>query len=243
MSSMKTKMGKKFSFEDFEKGLMLAGLVTPNTIQEHEELACLQAHEKAAREKDRQTYFKRVVLAAEIVERLHREPSLGKVKFQKLVYLCEHVADMGLAERYDKKAAGPFDNKFMHSIGKEFQKQKWFAIEQVKEDNYTRFKFIPLERHETYKSYYKSYFGERNEKIDYIIELFRKQKTEFTELATTVFACYLELKKSDTIINLHALAHIFYDWAESKKRFSTEQIRESFEWLREKGIIADAASI
>lgn len=240
---MKTKMSKKFSLEDFEKGLMLAGLVTPNTIQEHQELACLEAHEKTLREKERQTYFKRVVLAAEIVERLHGEPSLGKVKFQKLVYLCEHVAEMGVAERYDKKAAGPFDNKFMHSIGKEFQKQKWFAIEQSKVDNYIRYKFVPLERHETYKSYYQSYFSERNDKIEFIIELFRKQKTEFTELVTTVFACYLELKRNDAIINQHALTHIFYDWAESKKRFSTEQIRESFEWLRENGIIAHTSLI
>jgi hypothetical protein len=226
MSSMKIKMSNKFSLEDFEKGLMLAGLVAPSTIDEHQELACLAAYEKSLREKERQIYFKRVVLAAEIVERLHEEPSLGRVKFQKLVYLCEHVADMELMERYDKKAAGPFDNKFM-----------WFTIEQQKVDNYIRYKFIPLEKHENYKTYYSSYFGELNERIQFIIELFRKQKTEFTELATTVFACYLELQKNDSIINEQALIYIFYNWAESKRRFSTKQIIDSFDWLCQKGLI------
>jgi hypothetical protein len=56
-------MSKIFSLEDFEKGLMLAGLVTPSTIREHEELARLEAHEKLLREKEKQTYFKRVFLA------------------------------------------------------------------------------------------------------------------------------------------------------------------------------------
>jgi hypothetical protein len=230
-------MNRKFSFEDFEKGLMLAGLIAPSTIQEHQELTSLQAYEKSLKEKDSQTYFKRVVLAAEIIESLYNEPSMGKVKFQKLVYLCEHIADMGLTDRYDKKAAGPFDNKFMHSIGKEFRKQKWFTIEQSKTDNYTRYKFVPLEKHETYKGYYNSYFGEVNDEIQYIIELFRKQKTEFTELATTVFACYLELKNKSAIINRFSLIELFYNWAESKKRFSEEEITRSFEWLRQKGLI------
>jgi len=236
-------MSKKFSIEDFEKGLMLAGLVTPNTIQEHQELKCLETYEKSLRKEERQTYFKRVVLAAEIAERLHNEPSLGRVKFQKLVYLCEHMAEMDLTGRYGKKAAGPFDNKFMHTIGKEFQKQKWFSIEQLRVDNYIRYKFVPLERHETYKPYYKSYFGDRHEKIESIIELFRKQNTEFTELAITVFACFLELKRKEAIINQNALTHLFYDWAESKKRFSAEQIKDSFEWLREKGIITQTVSL
>lgn len=243
MSSMKIKMGKNFSLEDFEKGLMLAGLVAPSTIEEHREFECLEAYEKSLRDKDRQIYFKRVVLAAEIVERLHDEPSLGRVKFQKLVYLCEHVADMGLINRYDKQAAGPFDNKFMHSIGKEFRKQKWFAIEQLKSESYIRYKFTPLEKHENYKVYYSSYFGELDDRIQFIIELFRKQKTEFTELATTVFACYLELMKNDAVINQDALTHIFYDWAESKKRFSTKQITDSFDWLRQKGVITYIGSL
>lgn len=233
-------MAKKFSFEDFEKGLMLAGLITPFSIAEHQELACLEAYEKSIRTNDGQTYFKRVVLAAEIVDRLHNEPTLGRVKFQKLVYLCEHAAEMNLAERYYKQAAGPFDNKFMHSIDKEFRKQRWFEIEKLKDNNITRYKFIPLEKHEEYKRYYNNYFGNNNETIQFIIELFRKEKTEFTELATTVFACYMELKNKSVFIDKPSLVDIFYNWAETKKRFTVESIVYSFNWLREKGLITHA---
>lgn len=233
---MKTKM-KKLTLEDFEKGLMLAGLITPASIQDHLELTTLKAHEKSLKQKESQIYFKRVVLAAEIVERLHNEPTLGRVKFQKLVYLCEHVAEMGLTERYDKQAAGPFDNKFMHSIGNEFRKQKWFAIENSRENGYTRYKFIPLEKHENYKAYYNNYFGALDKKIQYVIELFRQRTTEYTELAATVFACFLEIKNEKAIINRLTLIDKFYKWAESKKKFSEDDIIDSFNWLRGKGLI------
>ncbi len=234
-------MAEKFSFEDFEKGLMLAGFITPSSITELREVACLQEYEKSLKKQESQTYFKRAVLAAEIVEQLHTEPSLGKVKFQKLVYLCEHIAEMGLEERYDKQAAGPFDNKFMHSIGKEFRKQKWFNIEKLQNDNYTRYIFTPLEKHQNYKSYYNSYFSDMNERIQYVIELFRKERTEFTELAATVFACFVELQKQSPIVEKSALINTFYDWAESKKRFTIEDVLSSFEWLRKKRLIKHSA--
>ncbi|WPQ63812.1 hypothetical protein SIO70_02930 [Chitinophaga sancti] len=237
MSSMKNKIVKSYSIEDFEKGLMLAGLISPSSVSEHNELACLQEYEKNLKKNQQQIYFKRVVLAAEIVEKLHKEPTLGNVKFQKLVYLCEHVAELELKERYAKEAAGPFDNKFMHSIGQEFKKQKWFAIEKCKVDNYIRYVFSPLEKHEGYKSYYENYFSDLNDRIQYIIELFRKQNTEFTELATTVFACFLELESHSITISSKSLIDTFYNWAASKRRFSESQITNSFNWLIEKGLI------
>jgi hypothetical protein len=48
-------------------------------------------------------YFKRIVLAAEIADQLYTEPTFGHVKFQKLVYLCEHRCRMRLSERYCKQ--------------------------------------------------------------------------------------------------------------------------------------------
>src|ERR1035438_5815843 len=44
----------------------------------------------------RNLYFKRIVLAAEITSQLYNEPTFGHVKFQKLFYLCEKLADIKL---------------------------------------------------------------------------------------------------------------------------------------------------
>jgi hypothetical protein len=65
-------------------------------------------------------------------------------------------------------------------------------------------------------------------------------KRFITELATTVFACYLELKKKNALITQHTLFDVFYNWAESKKRFSNKEIVSSFEWLRQNGLITNA---
>jgi hypothetical protein len=238
---MEDKKGNKnsFSMEDFEKGLMLAGYLMPNSIEELNEREQLEVYEKELKAIAGNTYFKRAVLAAEIVSKLYNEPSLGSVKFQKLVYLCEHAAKMDLVNRYKKQAAGPFDNKFMYSIGGELQKQKWFQVKKIVENERTRYKFSPLENAEKYKEYYSKYFSNDDDKIQYIIELFRKHRTDYTEMATTVFACYLELAPKGTPVDRGQLLNLFYDWSDKKKRFPKNEVLASFEWLIEKGLIAD----
>jgi len=224
-----------FSMGDLEKGLMLLGLITPKSIEELEEKEELSEYEqKVVREKSN-TYFKRAVLGAEIVSKLREEPTFGRIKFQKLVYLCEHISNMELS-RYTKHAAGPFDNKFMHSINNEFKKQKWFETKNIKNGDYIVPKYFPLENLIAQKNYYKNYFANQDSHIQFIIELFRYKKTEETELAATVLACALELIATDRV-SLDALIEIFYGWHDKKKRFKIEQIVSSFEWLKEKSIL------
>jgi uncharacterized protein YwgA len=236
MKSIKAETNM-FSIEDFEKGLMLAGYLTPNSIQEIQEREELEKFESEHVVRSENLYFKRVVLAAEIVSKLHTEPSLGRIKFQKLVYLCEKAADMNLEGRYAKQAAGPFDNKFMHSIANEFKKNKWFSVVKEVSDTYSRYKYFPLENSEGYKAYYSNYFSSQDHNIQFIIELFRKKNTDFTELATTVFACFLELQSKDIEITPKKLTELFYNWSEKKKRFSEAQVMDSFQWLKEKGLV------
>lgn len=234
-----TKLDKQmFSFEDFEKGLMLAGYFMPNSVTEMNEREELNRFESASEVKSGNTYFKRVVLAAEIVSKLHSEPSLGSVKFQKLVYLCENAAEMNLERRYAKQAAGPFDNKFMHSIANEFKKNNWFSVVKEANNNYTRHKYMPLENSEGYKKYYSTYFSNQDDSIQFIIELFRKKNTDFTELATTVFACFLELRSKQIEVTSEKLLALFYNWSEKKKRFSQTDVMASFNWLQEHGLVS-----
>ena len=236
---MKSTKSEKslFSMEDLEKGLMLAGYIMPGSISELNEREALEDFEKQSKDSSKNVYFRRVVLAAEIASKLHSEPSLGRVKFQKLVYLCEHAAEMDLGSRYKKQAAGPFDNKFMHTIDKEFKKNKWFLVQKQEDKSITRYRYIPLEKAEGYKAYYDNYFSRDNEKIQFIIELFRKKNTEYTELATTVFACFKELSGKGQKITKDALLQLFYNWSESKKRFTEKEVLDSFKWLAENGLI------
>lgn len=233
MKSINKELG--FSFEDFEKGLMLAGYVMPKDVHEYEEREALEKYEEENKPKN--LYFKRVVLAAEIAYQLNQEPSLGRIKFQKLVYLCENAAEMRLEGRYQKQAAGPFDNKFMHTIANEFKKNNWFTVQEVVSAGYKRSKYVPLDNADGYKKYYENYFNTVNDKIQYIIELFRKMNTDNTELATTVFACHLELRSKGKEIKWDELINLFYSWSDKKKRFAEKDVHASYEWLQLKGLI------
>jgi hypothetical protein len=177
------------------------------------------------------------VLAAEIVANLHEEPTFGRIKFQKLVYLCEHIAEMNLQKRYSKFAAGPFDNRFMHGIKTEFEKQKWFSIEEVIDGKMKRSKFIPLENCSKYKPYYDSYFDESADSIKNVIDLFRKQKTDFTEVAATLFSCFLEIKEKQQTFTEELLLSFFYKWSKEKERFHRQFVLEVWEWMKNKELV------
>jgi type I restriction enzyme, S subunit len=72
-------------------------------------------------------HFARAVLSAEIVSRLHGEPTFGRIKHQKIVHLCEHVARLGeIQGEYHREAAGPLDNRLVYANEAELKKQLWF---------------------------------------------------------------------------------------------------------------------
>ncbi|WP_162428194.1 hypothetical protein [Pontibacter pudoricolor] len=228
---------KLFSMEDFEKGLMLAGLIAPSSVQELNERETLENFEKQQKKHQSAIYFKRAVLAAEIVFELHHEPTFGRIKFQKMVYLCEHVAKMNLKQRYSKQAAGPFDNKFMHSIEKEFLKQKWFTVEKRNEAGFTKSIYVPLPDVNKYKSYFETYFEESIDEIKYIIDLFRKQKTDFTEIVATLLACFWELTEKNEQFTQEKLLDLFYAWSDKKKRFDQNTVLTAWHWINDRQLI------
>lgn len=227
---------REFSMDDFEKGLMLAGLVLPGSVAELNDRQALEDYEKRLKTEKGKTYFKRVVLAAEIAFQLHNELTFGRVKFQKLVYLCEHAANMNLETHYSKQVAGPFDNKFMHSIEIEFKKHKWFEVEKINDGFFHRSVYKPLALVDTYRPYFQSYFKDDSWKIQHVIDLFKSAKTDKTEIAATLYACYLELIEHSGSFTFNDLSCKFYEWSEKKTRFDTELVQSTWEWMLEKGL-------
>lgn len=235
MKSSNTKKNS-FTIKDFEKGLMLAGYITPHSEIEISELKALEEHDKNLAKDRSIIYFKRAVLAAEIVNNLKEEFTFGRVKFQKLVYLCEHACGMSLQDRYAKFAAGPFDNKFMHSINQEFKKQKWFNIVIDKSNGYNKPVYSASSNIEKYKDYYSKYFLDQNETIQKIIELFRKTKTREVELVATIYFCLLEIMQNNQLLNRKTLVTNFYKFADSKKQFSEQEINTSLDKMKLHGV-------
>lgn len=179
-------------------------------------------------------YFKKIVLAAEIAHKLHAEATFGHKKFVKLLYLCEEVCNMQLSTRYGRYAAGPLDPKLMYSIDSEFKKQNWFKV--VKRESFG-YRYEPLEDMEKYKKYFSNYFGNQTEQIEFLIELFRNEKSDFCEAVATLFYIWKDCMSNHSIINNNILIQNFYSWDESKKRFTEVSLKQTIDWMVAKGIV------
>ncbi len=178
-------------------------------------------------------YFKKVVLAAEIANKLHGEPTFGHVKFVKLLYLCEQVCNMQLATNYGKYAAGPLDPKLIHSIDAEFKKKKWFKV--FKNDK--GYKYEPDEKLGEYEKYYSNYFHEELNSINMILSLFQKLKTNFCEIVATAYAVWKELIDEQLHISDEIIIKKFYAWHTEKQKFTELQIRSALKWMNDNKIV------
>jgi type I restriction enzyme S subunit len=211
-----------------EYRITLISAAVTGKIDVREEVSVLQTKRKA------NIPFQRAVLAAEIVSRLHKEPTFGRVKFQKILYLCEHHLGMNLGGNYRREAAGPFDNALMRSVQSQIEKQKWFHI--AKDE--ARSTFIPLEKAGGHKKYYDNYWSDYQEGLDSLIALLRRIKSEPCEIITTLFAAWNDiLIEGMTVTDDAIIRDVRTNWHESKKRFSTDRLKKALQWMREKDLV------
>ena len=181
-----------------------------------------------------ESYFRRAVLAAKIAHEYHLERSFGVVKFQKLVYLAEQSSSMNFTSNYRKQAAGPMDHKFIHSIKSEFERQGWFTVS--KEGEYKKWVFTPGENVTAYEQYFEKYYGNVKSEIQYLIDSFRKWKTDDIELVATLFACWLETKEENSLLNDQVLIKKIYSWHKAKEKFTENDILKGIRWMEENGV-------
>ncbi|MDW3212177.1 MAG: hypothetical protein R8N23_20070 [Reichenbachiella sp.] len=176
-------------------------------------------------------YHKRTVLAAEIVFQLHEEWSLGHLKLQKLIYLCQNSIGMALHTQFLKQAMGPYDPKLMRSIDSQFLKNKWFNF-----NKYSKQKYLPLENVGGHKEWYERYFSDELEDIQMLIDLFRKMKTYQIELIATLYDCWKETLKEKHQFDSETIISKFYAWSEEKQKFTADQINNAINWMRDNRI-------
>lgn len=178
--------------------------------------------------------FKRSVLAAYIADTLCDHPTFGRVKFQKLLHLCEaHLEIQEVAGNYHRDAAGPFDTQMMRSVHSQIEKQGWIA--PMKGDK--GWTYARGEKVDGYRDHFDRYFGDRKEALEDLLALIAPMKTQQAEIVSTAFAAWNDLllegktPSDDDIVDL-----ILNDWTESKKAISADRWHSALAWMREKGL-------
>jgi hypothetical protein len=180
-------------------------------------------------------YFKKLVLAAEIANQLHNESTFGHKKFVKVEYLCVQVCNMKLSLNHGKYAAGPLDPKHMYSVDAEFKKRKWFAV--TKRSNGYGYKYSPGEKIEEYKKYYSNFYKSQLDSINRLINLFRKEDSNFCEKVATLYSVWKENLLNNRPISDDLLIAEFYQWSEGKKVFNHSELVKALDWMRNNEIV------
>lgn len=176
--------------------------------------------------------FKRTVLGAEIVHQLHGEMTFGKWKLQKLLYLCEHHVGLhDIESNYIRDAAGPHDNNMMRSVLSQMESIGWYKFDDTAKYGE---KFIPLSKAGRHREYFQRYWGERRESIQYVIDLFRKEKTDWCQMVATLYAAWNDFLLAGQPVNDNAIVkEVLSDWHPSKREIPEQVWRKALAWMRE----------
>jgi len=177
-------------------------------------------------------YDKRTLLAAEIVHQLHREPTLGHLKLQKLIYLCQKTEQMQLPTNFLQQAAGPYDPEMARSLDKQLKDKRWFCYQREE-----RLKYRPLENAGEHRTDFDKHFAQQKEGIHTLINLFRKEKSDHMEIVATLYACWARLLQEKAIVSDEMIFERFYQWSEEKAKYPSERLKTTIEWMCKQGIV------
>jgi len=178
-------------------------------------------------------HFLRAVLCSEIVHRLHQEPTFGRVKLEKFLYLSEAYAGIDLEGRYRRAAAGPFDNRALRSAENQIQRQKWYR--PVKGEKGTR--YVPMEKAGGHRKYFSRYWPEQQPKFDRLVDLLRSFDTERCEIVATLFAVWKDRLRADQpCTDADIVEEVLTQWHPSKQRIPRERWLNALEWMKQEGL-------
>lgn len=184
----------------------------------------------------REAAFKRLVLSAYILDNICDEPTAGRVKFEKLLYLSEYCAEIDLHSDFHRHAAGPYDPKALYSIEQQLEENKWFGRNRDKTQSRA---YVRLGKSNDYKPYVEPNLQEKQKSvIDRLIHLFRTARTIQCEIVATLYGAWNDFliegvqPTDDRIVN-----EVLTNWHKRKERIDRQRWLEALGWMRQNDII------
>lgn len=170
--------------------------------------------------------FAKLVLARKIISECKDRPEFTNIKFQKLQHLVEHLMEADLNLNYYNQAAGPYDNRFMHTLHEKMKQQKWFSSKG--------YKYYPMEKVKEIDGHFSRYFGADNLQFSKLIKLLGKASEDQCEIVSTLYAVWNDriIRKEPT--TQEAIIADFFKWSERKQKYTTKQLNNAIQWMREK---------
>lgn len=178
---------------------------------------------------DNKRGFAKQVLGGKIVSLFKDDNNFTHIKFQKLQYLAEQIAEENLLWNYYRQAAGPHDNKFKYSVIAKLNENKWFE-----ERNYM---FYPLQKANDVDRYYKNYFGNKSDRLNELFLLLKNATEKFCGAIATIYAVWNNQIILQLPYNKSEIKKAFFEWSNRKEIIFTEdEFEKALEWMKKHNI-------
>lgn len=190
---------------------------------------------------DRRTF--RVLVAAEVVHRLGAQPSLGRIKLQKLMFLAEAHANINEIDgRYERYRAGPYDGAMMPEIEAGLRQEQFYDAEQNATADRGRITFQRLPRAGDHRDAISAALGDKVASLRTMVDLFKDLNTEATEAVATLYAVW-----NDALIDgqqpddAAIIRGFLQEWHKDKDKFRQADLQTWLGWMRRRGIVPRGA--
>lgn len=176
----------------------------------------------------------RTILAGHIINMCNTE-DFGRVKFQKLLYLVEHVFQLDMHSNYQRKAAGPYDRTMINQIELKLQQYNFFRIPQNLTDN-KRVYYIPISGAEMLNELFHKNFSQEYGRIDKFLSQFKQLSWEQCEIIATLYAVWNNRIIASLPITDDLLKSDFLAWDPNKSKYKN-RLDKALQWMRSKSLI------
>lgn len=171
--------------------------------------------------------FAKQVLSGKIVSLFKDDPHFTHIKFQKLQYLAEHLAEVDLNWNYYRQSAGPYDPKFMHTVAFKLKVSKWFEER--------KYRFYPLEKVDKIEGYYEGYFKPVATRLDSLFSALKQSTEDEAEIVATLYAVWNNMIIKKEHINDDVIVSTFFEWSDRKKKYTQPQVSKALGWMKKNG--------
>ncbi len=176
-------------------------------------------------------------VGAYIVNRLHPQSWLGRVKFAKFQYLTEAWVGVVLGGHYQRASYGPYDPNLgqLEGIAEQYG---WFTVHPHPDPQKNRYDYKLGSATAAAVEIATSVLGEQQPALDTLLSLLGSLDTKQVEKIATLFAVWNDFlldghRPTDNAIITEFRTH----WRESKAHFSPETLQHDLNWMREHGLI------
>lgn len=186
---------------------------------------------------DRRTL--RVLVAADVVNRLGADPYLGRTKLQKLMFLAEAHANINdIAGRYQRYRYGPYDDAMVQEIELGLRQDGYYDTREGTGVDREKVAFLQMSRAGGHRDALAAALGGKTDTLRQLVDLFKGKDTEATEAVATLYAVWNDVlidgKQPDDAAIIRGFLQ---DWHPEKGKFKQADLQTWLGWMRRHGLV------